>query len=662
MNGALVKVGRTIDRLFFPAAVRESPDLRVLRVFGYIGFAFLSCWLIGFSALELWRYALTQDFAAAHQAWHQITHGDLNPQDTIDGVPRYWQVHLELYFWLLAPIGVLLRGGMTLLLIQDACGIIACVIAWRWMLQMLYGERPVPHRLTLALLALGLIILDPWVYWSYAFDFHSEPVAVALLVAAGYAFYQQKTRLGIGFSLGVLCCGDVATTYLAGLGLTLIIASRRYFSIGLALMATAVFWLEFSHRIGAGVMSAFNVTYGYLIYGHFLGFDPTAPKLTVRDLLLGMILHPLSAVYALHDKMRDIYANLAPIGFIGIFSPWAFGISLIVLAENQLAYSFTYSQPNFQGIVMYVFGTVGFVWFMVRFARVASVAAVVVASLAVVNTAGWFAVWMPQLAPRWIRTSVEAAQTARLIQQQISPSDEVVASHGLVGRFADRASVYSLWAIRTIPRDADVVQFVVSPYEGINVESVNKSLAVLDALANVYHATLRLQRAGVWWFTVDLNQSSSRFAIPSAANDVPAWACFGKAATPYVSGPPAGWHAVGDMRRGYVVSRAYWRAAAGNYVASADLSSRRNVTFEVWDSTSDELIVRKVVPPSARHRVEVLFRHLDRGADKTYDGLWAFVIDPVEAPLEDNVEIRIFSDGTGPVDVYRVGLRGLSST
>jgi len=72
--------------------------------------------------------------------------------------------------------------------------------------------------------------------------------------------------------------------------------------------------------------------------------------------------------------------------------------------------------------------------------------------------------------------------------------------------------------------------------------------------------------------------------------------------------------------------------------------------------------VRKVVPPSARHRVEVMFRHLDRGADKTYDGFWAFVIDPVEAPLEDNVEIRIFSDGSGPVDVYRVGLRGLSST
>ena len=658
----LAKAGRTIDRLLFPASVRESADLRVLRRFAYAGFAFLICWLVGFSALEHWRYALTQDFGAANQAWHQITHGDLNPQDTIDGVPHYWQVHLELYFWLLAPIGVLFRGGLTLLLLQDACGIIACVITWRWILQILYGERAVPHRLTLALLSLGLLVLDPWVYWSYAFDFHSEPIAVAFLVAAGYAFYQQKTRLGIGLSLGVLACGDVATTYLAGLGLTLIIASRRYFSIGLALMATAVFWLEFSHRIGAGVMSAFNVTYGYLIYGHFLGFDPSAAKLTVRDLLLGMILHPLNAVDALHDKMRDIYANLAPIGFIGIFSPWALGISLIVLAENQLAYSFTYSQPNFQGIVMYLFGTVGFVWFIARFARFSGVGAVVVSSVALINTAAWFAVWMPQLEPRWIRTSVEAAQTARAIQRQIGPNDEVVASHGLVGRFADRASVYSLWAIRTIPRDADVVQFIVSPYEGINVESVNKSLAVLDALANVYHATLRLQRAGVWWFTVDLSQSSSRFAVPSASNDVPAWACFGKAASPYLAGPPAGWHAAGGMRRGYVVSRAYWRAPAGNYLASADLSARSNVIFEVWDATSDELIVRKVVPPGPRRQIAVPLRHLDRGQDKTFDGLWAFVIDPVEAPLADNLEIRIFSDGSGPVDVYHVGLRGLAST
>ena len=368
MNGALAKAGRTIDRLFFPAAVRESPDLRVLRVFGYVGFAFLSCWLIGFSALELWRYALTQDFAAAHQAWHQITHGDLNPKDTIDGVPHYWQVHLELYFWLLAPIGVLLRGGLTLLLIQDACGIIACVIAWRWMLQILYGDARFrtagysrcwgsasscsTRGSTGRMLSTFTRSRSPSRCWSRRGTRSiSEDAARHRLLARRPLLSATRDDLP------------------RRLGLTLIIASRRYFSIGLALMATAVFWLEFSHRIGAGVMSAFNVTYGYLIYGHFLGFDPTAPKLTVRDLLLGMILHPLSAVFALHDKMRDIYADLAPIGFIGIFSPWAFGISSIVLAENQLAYSFTYSQPNFQGIVMYVFGTVGFIWFMARFAR-----------------------------------------------------------------------------------------------------------------------------------------------------------------------------------------------------------------------------------------------------------------------------------------------------
>ncbi len=647
-----------IDRALFPAAVRCAPEFRVLRPAAYIAFAFLASWLIGFSAFEHGRYALTQDFGAVNQVWHQITHGDLNPRDTLDGVPHYWQVHLEIYFWVLAPIGLLFRGGLVLLLIQDACGIIACTVAWRWILTLLFAERPVPNRLTLSLLLLVLLVCDPWIYWSYAFDFHSEPIAVALLISAGYAFYLRHTRWAIGLSLAVLLTGDVATTYLAGLGLTLLVASRRYFSVGLALIATAVFWLEFSHRIGAGVMSSFNVTYGYLIYGYFPGFDPSLPKLTVRDLLLGIILHPLNAVYAMHDKVRDIYANLAPIGFIGILSPWAIGISLVVLAENQLAYSYTYSQPNFQGIVMYLFGTVGFAWFMARFARFSRVLAVVFSGLVALNTLGWFTVWMPQLEPRWIRTSAAAAETAGTIQHRISATDEVVASHGIVGRFSDRASVYSLWALRTVPRDADVVQFVVSPYDGINVETVNKSLAILDALANVYHATLRYQRDGVWWFTVDLSQSLSSFQLPSGSDDVPGWGCYGKAGAPVVTGPPAQWHATGGFRRGYVVSRAYWRARAGNYVASADIAPAGPVIFEVWDATLDQLIVRTPIPAGPRRRVEIPFRHLNRGSEPLYDGAGAFVIDPVEAPIDDNVEIRIYSNGGGAVDVYRVGLHG----
>jgi predicted membrane protein DUF2079 len=655
----LLRVG--IDRSLFPTAVRENADdFPLLQVAAYAAFALLAVTMIGFSVLEYSRFALTQDFGAFNQVFHQVSHGDLNPADTIDHVAHYWQVHLELYLWLIAPIGAVFNSALTLCVLQDLAGIVACAIAWRWMLTILYaGRTELPQRRTLALCSLALLIFNPWIYWSYAFDFHSEPIAVAFLIASGYAFFQGRTRTGLILAVFVLFVGDVASTYLAGLGLTIVIASRRNRPIGLALIVAGIFWLEFSHRVGAGVMSAFNITYGYLIYGYFPGFDPGIPKLTVRDLLLGLIAHPFNAVYALRDKFVDIYANLSPIGFIGIFSPWSIGLALVVLAENQLAYAFTYSQPNFQAIVMYLFGTVGFTWFLAVIARFGGRAAAGVAIAASVNTFVWYAVWMPQLEPHWIRTSAAAAVTARSIEDQIAPQDEVVASHGLIGRFANRAFVYSLWSLPVVPRDADTVQFVIAPYEGINVESVNKSLASLDVLVREYGAIVRLHENGVWWLTINLAQSATDFALPSGADEVPAWACAGPAGTAVIAGAWVFWYAAGGKEPGYVVARAYWRERAGDYLASADVDAHGPAMFEVWDATTDELIARQYVAPGPRRTVTQTFRHLDRGVEPLYKGWWLFQIDPTEPPIDDNVEIRMYTFGTASVNVYRVGLKTL---
>jgi uncharacterized membrane protein len=651
-----------LDRSLFPSAVRSDPvDFPLLRISGYAGFALMGVTMVGFSVLEFSRFALTQDFGAFNQVFHQIGQGDLNPADTIDHVAHYWQVHLELYLWLIAPIGAVFRSALTLCILQDLAGMIACVLAWRWMLTILYSGREVPQRQTLALCSLALIVFNPWIYWSYAFDFHSEPIAVAFLIASAYAFFQGRTRTGLILAVFVLFVGDVASTYLAGLGLTVVVASRRNRPIGLALIVAGVFWLEFSHRVGAGVMSAFNITYGYLIYGYFPGFDPGIPKLTVRDLLLGLIAHPFNAVYALRDKLVDIYANLSPVGFIGIFSPWSIGVALVVLSENQLAYAFTYSQPNFQAIVMYLFGSVGFTWFLAILARAGRGFAAAIAVAAVVNTVGWYVVWMPELVPHWIRTSEAAAATALSIESQIAPTDEVVASHGMIGRFASRAYAYSLWSLPIVPRDADNVQFVIAPYEGLNVESVNKSLASLDVLVKDYGAIVRMHENGVWWLTINLAQSASDFAIPSGADDVPAWACTGPAGTAVTEGPWVFWYAAGGKLPGYVVARAYWRERAGDYLASADINARGPAMFEVWDATSDELIARQYVAPGPRRTITQAFRHLDRGREPLYRGWWLFQIDPTEPPVDDNVEIRVFTYGTGAVDVYRVGLRTLRS-
>ena len=190
---------------------------------------------------------------------------------------------------------------------------------------------------------------------------------------------------------------------------------------------------------------------------------------------------------------------------------------------------------------------------------------------------------MPQLAPRWIRTSVEAAQTARTIQQQISPNDEVVASHArLVGRFADRASVYSLWAIAPY-RAMSTWSIRRLPYEGINVESVNKSLAILDAARERLSRDVTHQRDGVWWFTVDCESVFSSSYCPRLQRRS-GLGMLREGRRPVVTGPLHGGTPTGGFRRGYVVSRAYWRARRGTTSRARDTHSRRACSgiFEVW--------------------------------------------------------------------------------
>jgi uncharacterized membrane protein len=648
------------DRLLFPEALRVSPDFTIVRRFAAVAFGLMALALLVTSAAEYSRYSLTQDFAAVHQAAHQIAHGDFNPRDSVDGLAHYWQVHFELYMWPLAILLAVFRTPFVLLLFQDACGFLACLITFRWMATMLYASpRPIPYRRLLLLSCLVVLATNPWFYWSYAFDFHTEPVVVASLVWAAYAFYLGKVRWGLAMCAAVLMGGDVASTYLVGLGASLVLAMRGRRWLGLVVAACGIIWLQFVHVIGSGLQSQFNTTYGYLVYGFFPGYEQqNLPRLTVADLLGGIFNHPMYVLFTLGDKARDIYANLAPTGLIGVLSPWAFGISALVIAENDLAYAYAYSQPIFQNMPLYIFGVAGFAWMLALLARsgLARVAAVL-AVVAVVDNLGWAGVWMPALWPHWIRTPAATALAFTRIKRQIAPTDEVVATQGLVGRFADRASIYSVWYTRRVPRDADVVQFVIDPFDGVNVESVNHSLAVLDALVNRFNARVRLHDHDAWWLTVGLQNADAVYDLPPGAISVPAWACSASAAEPRTDGPASDWRAYSDHRRGYVVSRDYWRDPAGAYRASVELSSTAPVIMEVNDATTEVPILREVVPAGRRRTISRNFMNLDLGNEEIYRGFGPFQIDVVEPPIHDSLEIRIFSSGTGETSVYRLAIR-----
>src|SRR5581483_9297679 len=165
-----------LDRLLLSAAVRNDVrEARILRPATYVAFGLCAALMVGMSLLEYQRFSLTHDFAEIYQAWHQVAQGNLNPMNTISELGLFWTGHFELYVWLLAPIAVLFPSALALQLVHDSIGIGTCIIVWRWMLTLLYDPSPpVPWRRSLALASLCVLLLNPWLYWSYAFDFHTE--------------------------------------------------------------------------------------------------------------------------------------------------------------------------------------------------------------------------------------------------------------------------------------------------------------------------------------------------------------------------------------------------------------------------------------------------------------------------------------------------------
>ena len=654
-------LGAVVDKLLLCRAVREDPaEARVLRPLAYAAFAACAAMFAITSIVEFRHYALTNDFGEIYQAYHQISHGDWNPENTLDVLPKFWTGHAELYLWVLAPIAYLFPSPLALQFIQDIFGLSACIVAWRWMQSMLYGPvPPLAHRRAFAACSLLVLVLNPWIYWTYGFDIHSESISIAFVVGAAYAFYLRRTWLAFGLALCVLLEGDVTATHLVGLGVTLLIVRWRKPWFGLALVVIGAGWLQLTHVLGAGVQSAFNFNYGYLLYGFVP--DPSLPQfhaLTVSQVAAGIATHPLQSLAVLRDKWLASYANTAPIGFIGILSPWTLGVALLVLVENQLAFALAYAQPIFQNVPVYIFGSVGFTWMLVRATRASwTRVATAFAVLAALNSVGWAAVWIPQLYPHWVRLSTATASVLDTVRGSVGDDDQVVTTQGIVGAFAGRKYASALWlGARPTNRRTDMVDFIFVPYEGINVESPNRTLGALDVLVNKYHAQIKLADRGVWWLTVSGGDQGIQFQLPAKSASVPAWACPGRLAYADLFGPSDRWASVLRNTRGDVVSRAYWRVPAGNYRAGVEIEGSGPSALEVWDQTLDQPITRTPISPGPRRTVTVDFRALDRGTNDIYKGVGPFRIDAEDPPVHDNLEVRLFSPGRGEIRVYRVSL------
>ena len=633
----------------------QTGSLRRVR---RIGCAVLGLQLAGFlawSAIQYSRFALTSDFATYNQAWFLIAHGHLVPYDTVQRF-QFWRNHGELLCYPLALLYWVWPHGLTLLWLQDLCVTGAEVVAFTWACELAGRLRKGREAAWLAGAVLVLLVANPWLWWAVSFDFHMEPFATLIAVLLARDLWNGRRRAWV-WLVPLLACGDVADTYLAGVGLGGVLLSRRTRVPGAVMACLGAGATLLIALVHANLGSARGLqAYSYLAAGS------QDTQLSLGALVKGIASHPLGVLRVLWAKRLELWANLAPSGLAGLGDPLILPLMLVVLLANVLFEGLLFAQPIFQDLPVYVLLPVGTVvvlgWLMHRRRR----AALLLTGLLAAQALGWAVVWAPRAPSQWLRVSAPTAATLARIEAAIPASAEVIASQGVVGEFAERADVEPLRTPGTIPVRGGETWLVIALAQGIEIQSTASAVALIGELAGPLHATLVTHAHGVWAFRWRPPQGVHSLSVPGESAPLPAWAAPmapGAVGRSVMTGPPGTWRVTSSGGRGYVADEIAWQKPPGRYQALVTLSAAGPVNVEVWNDTGNVLLARRSIP--ATSGVESVVVPVDAtiayraGA---YSGWGPFRADFIPPPEGERLEVRVWSPGAGTVNVYSADLIG----
>jgi hypothetical protein len=620
-----------------------------------IGYVVLGLQLAGFlvwSTIMYSRFALTADAVLDPQAWFLIAHGHLDPADY--GLPAAWRDHSEFMLWPLALLYWVWPHTVTLLWVQDLCLVGAEVVAFVWLCEI--AQRHEREAAWLAGAGLVLLAANPWLWWTVSWDFHMQVVAVLFVTLLARDLLNGRRRAWI-WVLPLVACGDVATTYIAGVGVGAALVSRRRRRAGLTLTCIAVVVVVIITLAGGNHGSSIQAAYGYLAGGR-AGSSP--PSLAA--LVAGSVRHPLTALQALWAKHADLWANLAPSGVIGLGFPLLLPLILVVTLANQLHPGLNFSEPIFQSVPVYVLLPVGTVAVLGWIARRHPRMALLLAGAVAVQTLGWAAVWGPATPGEWLRVPSAASATLARISARIPASAEVIASQGVVGGFATRTAVYSTG---THPvRGA--TWFIITPTAGIETGTTASAMALIGELAGALHATLVTHANGVWAFRWRPPPGVHGITAPGESSPLPAWAAPitpGEAGRPVLSGRAETWHMTATGEKGYVANGLAWQEPPGRYTAAVRLSATGPVNVEVWDDTGQKLLTRHRIPATAGiQSVTLPVDATTHYQGHNYSGWGPFQAEFARPLPGERLEVRVWSPGGERVDVYGATLAGLGTS
>ncbi len=643
--------------------ILHTPRIRLSVLWPFIVAIGQFIGLILLSVVKWHSYSLTWDFAIYDQAANLIAHGHLNPFSSVLGF-SFLQNDFELIIWPIALVLLLFKSGLALLVVQDFSLALTSLITTLWIKDVVSEQSnlSVPIRSFLVGLGAGLIVTSPWIYWAASFDFHVEPVIMPFVVLAGRAFWNDSPRKGYFWAGIALLGGNVAATFLAGLGVTQILHGRRYLKSGIILIGLSLISLFVIERVVPGGIRGGSLggVYGYLL-------PPTISHATVFSLALGALHHPLRILHVLWVARWNIYGEIAPSGLVGLLTPMGLGVPLVVLLTDNLMFihghvTFFGTPTYFQGITSIPFVVVGTIFIAAKLLTKIrhSWLSYTILVLITINALTWFIIWIPPIGRNLFNISPTAARTLSHVNQRILPSTEVISTQAFMGEFANRQWVTAFLGNQGTPIAVHThsVLFLVSPYEGIELSPEIYELSRIEWLANLRGSHLIAHGGNIWAFSWTPPSGTRSVSLPVHNTWLPAWALRHPVGIPVLSGPPQDWHVSTGSREGYVIDGFYKRVNPGNYVAKFRISSTTPTLMEVWNATGNILLVQDEIP-STNGKIQSIsipftFRHMFPTHFFRGTGVWR--ISPPPPSRQDQIELRVWASGQGETNIYEINI------
>ncbi len=617
----------------------RSLELRDVRRIGIGVLTIQLVVLLVWSGFEAARHVQGADFVGFYQAWYLISHGVLNP-------PGWWDAQGIFIQWPLAILGLVYAHPITLLVVQDFAIVGAELVAFLWICELVAARETIPLR-GYALTGLALLVLNPWIYWSASWDYHSEPLGTLFAILAARELHRGR-RIAVIWCVLTLLAGMIPATYLAGMGISLLLTRHRR-RAGLAAAGVSAIWFLTLTLLGAGRTIGQGKTAKVGAHGTVSSSLAISARLS-------------TVVPSLVHHSADFFANLAPMGFIGAFASPVIGLAGVVVGENFSQGNRNSLVPSFQGLPLYVFVPVGTVIALMWLnRRLGKRFAHVLAALLVLNVVGWGVIWVPKVVPTWLRVSAKDAAAIGHVQAMIPQRDGVIASQGIVGAFAnhplDKAFAFTPDRLHTI---GPYTWVVVAPQAGIEVATVQQSAELLLALLRDSRAKLEYSSPGIWAFRLRVPGQRGLFSDEKTETKFPA-ALFSTSGIAVRNGKVNSWYMAGSNRAGGpILWGDYYLEQVGGYVASVRLEGSGPATVQAWNDTTNRLLASRqlLVSGSATVSLPVSVSRSDpRRSGTAEHGFGPFQIDPVPAYVGNKLEVKVYSTSGAVLKVKWVDVR-----